>query len=288
MEYLYPRVSPDGGRVALDVRGEENDIWIWDLRAETPSRLVLGEASGSYPVWTPDGTRIAYTDGSRDLWWKAANNTGSPELLVASVAGETSAFPSPYFFTPDGSGIVFRDQQNPDTNDDLAMVSIGSDSAVLWRLNGDFVERNAELSPDGGWMAYESTESGGSEVYVRPFPDVDANQVRVSNNSGYYPLWSRDGRELFYLEEGSPPRLMSVSFEADAASGSFIVGTRTVLMDWPYSASAEGRTYDVSPDGQRFLAVRLGGGDGEAEGSPLEITVVQNWFEEVRQRTGSN
>jgi len=83
--------------------------------------------------------------------------------------------------------------------------------------------------------------AGSGEIYVRPFPDVDANQVRISNNTGRDPLWSRDGRELFYLDEGSPPRLVSVSFEADPATGSFAVAGCTVVMDWPYLVSGEGR-----------------------------------------------
>jgi len=288
--YVYPRISPDGGRVVLDVRGEQQDIWIWDFASETSTRLILGEgAYYYYPIWTPDGERIAYSTDTGDIYWKASNNTGVPQLLAGEVGGlGEGRSPGPYFFTPDGSALVFRDQANPETNDDLAMISLDADLQDGWRLNDDYRERNAELSPNGQWMAYQSDESGQFQIYVRPFPDVDRDQTTISNNGGTHPLWSRDGRELFYLEPGAGnPRLMSVSVEADDTSGVFPFGERQVVMEWPYYSTAEGRAYDVSLEGERFLAIKSLGDDGEGASS-TEITVIVGWQEVVRQRTGSN
>ena len=143
-------------------------------------------------------------------------------------------------------------------------------------LQEPYYERNAELSPDGKWMAYQSDESEQYEIYVRSFPNVDDDLALVSNAGGVMPLWSRDGRELFYLEPGSPRRLMSVSIEA--AESAFSFGSRTPVLDWPYYEGGAGRTYDVSDDG-RFLALKEAGTDGT---SP-QIIVVQNWFEELNR-----
>jgi serine/threonine-protein kinase len=277
--------------VALDTRGEDGGIWIWNFDGGTLMRLILGDGAYEYPVWTPSGERVAYGPvGSRDLYWKASNNTGDPEMLAEAPGSQGLGALSPYFFTPDGAALVFRDQQTSETNDDLIMISVEGDTPDVWRLNGDFIERNAELSPDGRWMAYQSDESGTFEIYVRPFPQVEEDQVLVSNNGGGYPLWSRDGSELFYLQPGPVFQLMSVSLGTDETDRSFVFRDREVVMEWPYAAGAEGlaegRTYDASADGQRFLAIKVGAG-AEEGGASARAVLVQNWFEELRQRMGN-
>jgi serine/threonine-protein kinase len=277
--YEYPRLSPDGGRVALDTRGDDQAIWIWDFAQETRTRLIVGDDSTTYPVWTPDGARIAYNIG-RAIDWKAANNTGIARRL-AEPASEGSDLPSPYFFTPDGAALVVRDQSARETNDDLAMIPVEGDGEATWRLTGRFNERNAELSPDGRWMAYQSDESGEWQVYVRPFPGVDDDQVAVSNDGGIKPLWSRDGRELFYLRPGTAVQLVAVAVQTGA--GRFAFGERVALFDFPYYTGNEGRNHDVAPDGIRFLVI-ANASDSAAEGTRPEINVVVNWFEELKAR----
>jgi serine/threonine-protein kinase len=281
-EYFYPRLSPDGARAAIQVgAGARSDILVWDFAGQTPQRLILGDDSYADPVWTPDGARIAYGAASGGLLWKASNNTGMPELLADLGEGRTGARrPSPYFFTPDGSALVVRDQASPATRDDLVMLSLEGDS-VVWRLEGPFYERNAALSPNGRWMAYASDESGQYEIYVRPFPDVHQDQVRVSNNTGFDPVWSRDGGELFYLEQGENPQLMAVTVETGRAAGSFGYRDRRVVMSWPYYALGEGRSYDTAPDG-RFLAIRPDPGTS----GTAHVWIVTNWFAELRARMG--
>jgi hypothetical protein len=166
------------------------------------------------------------------------------------------------------------------------MISLENDGSAVWRLNGDFLERNAVLSPDGRWMAYESDESGADEVYVRPFPEVEGDQVLISNDGGRIPLWSRDGRELFYMRTGAQDQLMSVSIDTDEPDEAFVFRNREVVMDWPYSLRGQGRNYDVSLDGQRFLALQLAGAGTGQIGSE-EINVVLNWFTELRERMGN-
>ena len=253
--YRYPRISPDGGRVALDGRSEDNNIWIWDFAQGTRSPLTVG-SDARYPVWTSDGDRLAYGTGT-NLDWTASNNTGETELLV-EVPGSV---PSPYFFAPNGQAIVLRDR--PATDDNLSMLSLGEPPERIWSLDREFNERNAELSPDNRWMAYESDESGVYQVSVRPFPQVHDDLVPISNTGGIQPRWSRDGRELFYIQPGNPPQLIAVSIES--REDDLVVGQRTVVMEWPYSRQGVGRSYDVSLDGRQFLALKgATGGDGEA------------------------
>jgi len=276
--YTYPRIAPDGRRVAIDTRDNDVEIWMWDFAAETLTRMTLGDGPKAYPVWSPDGQRIAYTSGA-DFYWKAANNTGSPELLVRGRAPG----PDAHFFSPDGSALVTRSQGNEGAGDDLMMISLQGDTVPLWRLNGPFEERNPELSPDGRWMAYQSDESGQWEIYVRPFPDVDRDQVQVSNGGGSHPLWSPDGTELFYLEpRASNSRLMSVTVGEVPTGERFSFGERTFLLDWPYWQYS-GRGYDVSPDGERFLAISVPVG---SVGERPEITIVLSWLSELRRRMG--
>jgi serine/threonine-protein kinase len=248
--------------------------------------MVLGEGSFTYPVWAPSGDRIAYGN-NRDILWKGYS-TGTPTVLLENPNGDvpTNRAPSPYFFTPDGSALVLRDQDNPETGDDLVMLPVGGDQTPIWRLAGPFNERNAELSPDGRWVAYESDESGAFEIYVRPFPDVEGDQVRVSNAGGRWPLWTRAGSELLYLQPGlAGYQLMSASVTTGGSSQAFTFGERTALFDWPYFVGAEGRSYDVSLDGERFLAIKAE--NNTAGAASVDITVVLNWFTELRQRMGT-
>ncbi len=277
--YVYPRISPDGLRVALDDRNTDNDIWVWDFVNQTRTRLTIGEIGGGNPVWTENGERIAYDPRTGYIEWKAANNTGNPERLAPDVKISAGGPPNPYFFSPSGTELVFRAPQVLGTGDDIGMIAIDGNSEPVWLLREAYFERNAELSPDGHWMAYQSNQTGRYEIYVRPFPNVDDDSALISNAGGVMPLWSRDGRELFYLESGSPDRLMSVSVSASETE--FSHGARTPILEWPYlrPGAAQGRNYDVSPDGQRFLAIKADG----TSGTTTQIIVVQNWFDELNR-----
>jgi serine/threonine-protein kinase len=142
-----------------------------------------------------------------------------------------------------------------------------------------FDELNGEVSPDGRWMAYQSNESGRDEIYVRPFPDANSGRWQISTGGGTRPLWTRSGKELFYLGPGGA--VMSASVEGGSA---FRAGNPTRLFERPYfpASEAPGRTYDVSPDGQRFLMVKVGGASGETA-EATSIIVVQNWTEELKR-----
>ena len=248
-QYFYPRISPDGSRVVLDTRDAGNDLWIWDFVQETLTRFTSTPEMNQYPVWTSDGERIAYQE-NRSIIWKTSDNAGSAELITEY--GGDAANASPYFFSAGDTELVFRENRHPETGANIGIISIGGNPEPSWLLHGEFNEQNAELSPDGQWMAYQSDESGQYEIYVRPFPNVEGGRWQISNAGGSYPLWSPNGRELFYLEPVPPPRLISVATQTDPV---FTFGPREGLLDWPYKSMGNGRPYDVDLDGQRFLVI---------------------------------
>jgi len=256
--YVYPRISPDGTRVALDIRNsqQEGDIWVWDLARETLSRLTFGPGISRTPVWLPDGRRLAFLSDrggpTTNLYWQAADATGAAERLTNSSQQHV-----PSSISPDGTRLVFRTGAGASL--DMEMLSLGGERQTTPLLRTRFIEQNGEVSPDGRWLAYESNESGQFQIYVRPFPGVDRGRWQVSTTGGTRPMWARNGRELFYLAPTGA--LMAVSVEA---APSFSAGSPTRLFEGPYfevlrtldTSQIVGRTYDISPDGRRFLMIK--------------------------------
>lgn len=276
--YLYPRVSPDGTRVALDVRDQENDIWIWDFARTTLTRLTFSPSLDRSPAWAPDGRHVVFgsdREGQIGLFQRAADGTGTDERLTKMP------FAVPNALTPDGKSLVFLSRDaDAKTGDNLGLLSMEGERPSKPLLRTQFNERNGEISPDGRWMAYQSNESGQDQIFVRPFPDVDAGRWQISTAGGTRPLWSRDGRELFYLTEGGSVMAVAVQLRP-----TFSAGSPKTLLEGPYFAGGgpfggNDRTYDVSPDGKRFLMIK----SSPAFTAAPRFIVVQNWFEELRQR----
>ena len=145
-------------------------------------------------------------------------------------------------------------------------------------LNASYDEHNGEVSPNGRWLAYQSDESGSAKIYVRPFPNVGDSLAKISTGGGTRPAWARNGRELFYLKVDGT--MVAVPIHPDAG-GRFSAGTPTSLFQGAYFAFRSGRTYDVSPDGSRFLMIKSA---APSTISPaVQLVVVLNWFEELRR-----
>ncbi len=266
-----PELAPDGARVALDrtVNGNE-DLWLVESARGAPTRFTFEPGRDSSPIWSPDGSRIVFASnrkGGMDLYQKLSNGAGTEEPLLEIPANQW-----PVDWSPDGRSLLYR---HNDRGFDLWVLPLSGDREPFAFVNGDFHEKDGQFSPDGRWVAYGSSETGRSEVYVRSFPAADGKQ-QVSTEGGAQPRWRRDGRELFFI--GLNGTLLAAPITLAAEGKALQVGTAVTLFE---ARSADATTargvglnkhqYSVSPDGQRFL-VNL---TTEVEHSPL--TVVLNW-----------
>jgi serine/threonine-protein kinase len=272
--YIYPRLSPDGKRIALDsFSGSARGIWIWDLVRATMTRLTLDSAVNRAMEWTRDGQRIVYTSnrsGFDNLWWQAADGSGQSEPLTTSPNVQFASGT-----TPDGRALIFFEAHEK-AGRDIMTVALDGTRRVASLLATPFDERNGIVSDDGHWLAYECNRSGRSEIYVRPFPNVAAGEWQVSVEGGTRPLWSHDGKELYYVALARGGALMRVP--VDIIGGSLHGGTPVKLFDG-YAAINPNRTYDVAPDG-RFLMIKP---VVQSQAAP-NLVLVQHWDEELRVR----
>ena len=290
--YFDPRLSPDGTRVALDTNDEEDDIWIFDLASKTLKRLTFGPALEFPPIWTLNGKAVLFSSGqfglwgSRNLFRLAADGTGTLEQLTQGPAVHT-----PYAVTPDGTGLIFGERKPMamaagTTNTipsatDLMLLPLVGERHPQPLLPTPFSERNAAISPNGRFLAYQSNESGGpEEIFVRPFPNVNAGKWQVSTGGGVQPLWAHNGRELFYVSMGA---LMSVPV---VTSGTFTHGAPAKLLGGPYVYGNGPRQYDVSRDDLRFLMIKQSAATNE--NAYARLILVQHWFEELKRRVPTN
>jgi eukaryotic-like serine/threonine-protein kinase len=266
--YTYAAISPDGKHAALDIRDQENDIWIWDITGNTLKRLTFGPAFEQTPRWTADGRQVLFTLGA-GIMAQRVDGTGRSEPVVTNTSGGALL----NSLSPDGAGVVFRGS-TLETGHDVKVGTL-SDRSTQGLIETRANELNAEISPDGRWIAYESDESGLYEIYVRTFPDVSAGRWQLSSGGGRKALWNRNGRELFFVSASGA--IMAVPIEKSAT---FSAGVPVQLFRGDYyfgGASSIGRTYDVSPDGQRFLMIK------EDRSRLTSLSVVLNWTEELKR-----
>jgi Tol biopolymer transport system component len=271
--YLFPRLSPDGRRVAVVIAEQEAQVWLHDLSRETLTRFTFEGDRNLNSVWTPDGKRIAFLSnkegpGKSTIYWQWADGSGGLERLT------TSEYPNiPMSWSPDGQLLAFM-ENNPTTGFDLWVLRLGDHKAQPF-LRTQFNESVPRFSPDGRWLAYISNESGRYEIYVQPYPGP-GGKLQISTEGGTEPAWNPNGRELFYRKGD---KMMAVDV---ATQPSFTVGKPRVLFEGRYEPSpATTPNYDVSLDGQRFLMLK----PNEQEASPpTQINVVLNWFEELKRR----
>jgi serine/threonine-protein kinase len=274
--YNSPRLSPDGMRIAVAAADQETDIWTWDLRHGAPLvRLTVDPAQDMTPVWTVDGRRIIFGSdrgGVRNLWWQAADGSGAPKRLTTSANQEL-----PSDVTPNGSDVLFT-VQALDTGFDIMRMPLNGDGRPVPVLRTKANERSGVVSRDGRWLAYESDSSGSWEVYVRPYPNTETEPRQVSSGGGTRPCWARDGKELFYASlDGA---LMTVPVEATAAVWSNGAPGKLFDSQSPVT-SPMFRSFDVSPDGRRFLLIRAA--RTEQMDASTNVIVVQHLDEEVKR-----
>jgi eukaryotic-like serine/threonine-protein kinase len=265
--YTTPRLSPEGKRLAVGVRTgrTSSDIWVLDLERDVLSRLTFDESSSS-PIWTPDGKRVAFSsrrEGELNLFWTPADGSGPEERLTTSRNSQYA-----HSFSPDGRLLAFDDAKPGD----ISLLPVGDRSGAVPLLRTPFREWGPRFSPDGRWLAYLSDESMRLELYVRRYPD-QGGVWQLSTDGATEPVWSGNGREIFYR---AGERMMVVAVKTEPA---FSASRPRVLFEARYEPGAPGiSNYDVTPDGQRLLMVR----GREQETNSTQLTVVMNWSSDVR------
>ena len=236
--YAFPRLSPDGTRLAIYIPDQEIDIWLWDLARATLTRATFDPGVEVFPVWPPDGRQLLFSSaraGAVNLFAQAADGSGDVTRLTTSpnIQHATSV-------SPDGTRLVFT-ETTPMTGQDVMQLRLDGTHAVTPLVRTPFNERNGEVSPDGRWLAYEANDSGRFDIYVRPFPDVSSGYWQVSTDGGTRPLWARNSQELFYLSVTGA--LMRVGV---AHGPTWAATVPTKLFEGRYGAAAgqSGRTYE--------------------------------------------
>jgi Tol biopolymer transport system component len=261
-------LSPDGHKLAVQSRENEIDMWVYDVDRGVKTRFTFDSAVHSLSAWTPSGDEIAYAatrNGNFDIFSKPSNGNGEARLLVSTPLDERAPD-----WSSDQRFLIYM-AGSRETKNQLLYRERREDGSLgepRVFLKTSFNEADPRFSPDGRLVAYVSDESGRNEIHVRDFPN-GANKWLISANGGTAPHWRRDGKEIFYVEQG---KLMAVS----------------VIMEQTFSPGVPARLfgnrflqigYDVTSDGKRFVVL-----DRPAGEPPLSIHVVHNWFEEFRGR----
>ena len=276
-DYSNPALSRDGKKVAVgisDPKTSTRDLWVFDLVRGTSSRLTFDPADDLNPLWSPDGSRIVFTSsrkGRRDIWQKLASGVGDAELLFASEEPK-----SVEDWSLDGRFVVY----NITGPFDVWALPLVGDRRPVPLLTDEFTEHQAQLSPNGRWIAYTSLDSGRPQVHVRSFSPAQngenaaaGSKWQISRAGGLEAAWRRDGKELYYLEDQN---LMAVNVTTDSAI--FEVGIPKVLFEAPPLGSPRRNRYVVSADGRRFLFNVLA-----EESRDTSLTVMVNWRAQIQR-----
>ena len=277
-DYWKATLSPDGTQLALHrILDETNwDIWVYELARGSFSRLTFFEGIDSWPVWSPDGLYITFgsrRSGNIQIFRKRADGSGDVEALTKDL--DRVAWPNAW--SPYSNTLIFT-YVSEDTNLDLwtlRMDDKGNPGSPEPFLETQFAERGATFSPNGRWLAYMSLESGRWEVYVRPFPE-GAGKWQISTEGGWFPIWARKTRELFY-RNGDKMMVVDYSSTDDA----FRAGPPRELFTVSTIDDVTHATYDVTPDGKRFVVLLPQ--EDPSVSTTNHVILVLNWFDEIKR-----
>ena len=252
-------------------------IWLHDLERGTETTLTTDPALDAGPLWTPDGARVVFSsgrDGPVALFQKLADTPEDAELIAAASDG--SAVIQAAGWADEGQTLLYWEAGR--VPPDIGVVSMEGDRATELLLETEFAEAAPSVSPEGDWIAYASNQTGQSEVYVQRFPGLGDRQI-ISTDGGVQPLWSPDGRELFFRAPTGMIRVPVLETEP-----SFRAGDAEVLFETQYFFARGSRTYDIHPDGQRFLMVKDAAlSDDSGTSAQPQIILIQNWSEELQR-----
>ncbi|HEY6224870.1 MAG TPA: protein kinase [Gemmatimonadales bacterium] len=272
-------LSPDGSAVALELLrpsdlSSVSRIWVKRLGGG-PTQVVTTENRTSQdPIWAPGGRDLLYhsADGT-EIYRRRADGSGSAELVARAPPGTLGMT-----LLKDGKTLVLRGNFVTGRRGELYKVRLGSDSIATPLLANPGGERSPVFSPDGRWLAYVSSESGSPEVYVRPYPDVDARKVQISVDGGTAPRWNPARGELFYLSASGD--MMAARIETAPALK--VSGVTRLFTPIGFQGGDGALFYDVSPDGGRFLMLDIGAAPSSA--GREQLVVVQNFAAELKKR----
>jgi len=264
-------LSPDNSRLAISVLGSDGEqVWVKQLPSGPLSRLTFGGGAASRPVWTPDGRRVTFISsqagGVRQAWMQRSDGSADAELLL-----KTGRSVEEVDWMPDGKHFLAR-LGSTTGGRDIVLVSAG-DTTQRLLVSGPGDEFAPAVSPDGRWFAYASSESGRSEIFVRPVGDPGASRAQVSSRGGEEPRWAPSGKELYYRTRAGEMMAAEVTLGT-----SFSARPPRVLFVIPNAVTDNlHHAYDVSRDG-RFLMVNQAANEGG------ELVMVFNWFDEMKGR----
>ena len=212
---MLPRLSPAGDRLVVQI-GASRDLWTYDFSRGTLTKLTSDRIIAfSAPAWTPDGSRVAFTtwfDGEVGLGWLPPDGSGQVEELIKGIGMRSFERTHPVML-PDGSGLIMTGLAPGGSVEDLLLVPLNKERRVETLFQATGVERNPAIAPSGRFIAYNSDESGRTEVYVRPFPNAGSRKWQISTDGGAGPVWTRGGSEIVYQD--SQGRMVAVAVRSD-------------------------------------------------------------------------
>ncbi len=266
-------LSPDGNQLMVSiVEAGEQHLWLRDMRLGRQVKFTFQGSLNNRPTFSFDGRRALFVSNretAADLYERALDMRSGASLLIRQ---DRPVFAGSW--ANSDSVLIFRTDNNAAGRGDILMLARG-DTVPVELIATEFEEHSPAVSPDGRWMVYVSDESGLPEVYVVPFPNVDAGVWRVSDGGGYQPRWAHSGREIIY--QNATDQMVAVEVSTEDV---FALGDKTELFNTAgFVVSFNHPVYAVSNDDQRFLMIRLRGGGG-----PNELIVVENFAEELKAK----
>lgn len=277
--YQFPRISPDGRHIAFGTDdGKEAIVWIYELSGASSVRRLTFGGNNRFPIWSSASEWVAFQsdrDGDLGIFRQRADGTGKADRLTKPEQGTSHV---PESWSPDGARFLFSVTKG--RNVTLHTFTLHDRKTEAYGDVHGSIPTTAVFSPDGRWVAYQAGVSGNNAVYVQPFPSTGA-KYQISKGNAHHPLWSPDGKELIYIPARARPVVIKVTTQPNFTFTDPI----PVPTTWTEFGPSTPRTYDITPDGGKYVGI-VEPGDSSSAGVPAapRIHVVVNWFEELQQR----